>query len=324
MLHKTNNTLLALFLTISVILFFSPPISIGQEKKKQRPTYPSIQWINQPKLSQANLPPNTQHLRFQSSLVNQKIGYCIYLPPSYSTSQKRYPVIYTLHGNGGNEFTCLDSIKLLHQGIESGVWPEMIVVLPNGGRSTFYKNSADGQFPIESIFIEELIPFVDANYRTISSRAGRCIEGFSMGGRGATRLAMKHPHLFCSLFCQAGNVPRLLETFDAATNEERKTMLLGEQRENWEADDVYAVTKNNTDEIKKNIRIKIACGTADAGHLETIRDFHQHLIKLGIDHTYLEIEQLGHKRTQMMSTFASSWFDYHVESLKLARKPRQR
>ncbi|MDB4373153.1 esterase family protein [Mariniblastus sp.] len=323
MIHKTNSTLLALLITISVILI-SNSASSAQEKKKKRPTTPSIQWISQPKPSQASLPPNTQHLHFQSKLVNQNIGYCIYLPPSYSTSQKRYPVIYTLHGNGGNEFTCLDSIALLHQGIESGKWPEMIMVLPNGGRSTFYKNSADGKFPIESIFMDELIPFIDSNYRTIASREGRCIEGFSMGGRGATRLAMKHPHLFCSLFCQAGNVPRLLDTFDAATQEERETMLLGDQRKTWEADDVYAVTQKNKDEIKKNVRIKIACGTADAGHLLTIRDFHQHLTQLGIDHTYLEIEQLGHNRTQMMSTFASSWFDYHVESLKLARPTRQR
>ena len=321
--HKTANTLLAALISFSVILIFNLPAS-GQEKRKKRPTPPRIQWINQPKSTQASLPPNAQHLRFHSKLINQEIGYCIYLPPSYSERKKTYPVIYTLHGNGGNEFTCLDSIALLHRGIESGIWPEMIMVLPNGGSSTFYKDSADGQFPIESIFIHEMIPFIDANYRTISSREGRCIEGFSMGGRGATRLAMKHPNLFCSLFCQAGNVPRLLDTFDAASTEERKTMLLGEKREKWEAEDVYAVTQKNVDEIKSKVRIKIACGTADTGHLETIRDFHQHLKQLGIDHTYLEIEQLGHKRTKMMSAFESSWFDYHVESLKRAQQTLQR
>lgn len=323
MFSNSINTKLPVFIGISIILF-SNSLSIAQENRKKRPSPPSIQWVNQPKPSQVNLPPNSQHLVFQSNLVKQEIGFCIYLPPNYSLSQKQYPVIYTLHGNGGNEFTCLDSIALLHQGIESGKWPEMIMVLPNGGRSTFYKNSADGKFPIESIFIDELIPFIDANFRTIAKREGRCIEGFSMGGRGATRLAMKHPHLFCSLFCQAGNVPRLLDTFDAATQAERKTMLLGEQRENWEADDVYAITQKNIDTIKKNVRIKIACGTADTGHLETVRDFHQHLIQLGIDHTYLEIEQLGHKRTKMMSAFQSTWFDYHVESLQQARLTARR
>ncbi len=323
MLLKTINASLIILISISVFLFFNEP-AVAQEKRTKRPTSPSIQWFNQPKPSQTKLPPNTQHLSLPSKLVNQKIGFCIYLPPNYSASQKQYPVIYTLHGNGGNEFTCLDSIALLHQGIKSGKWPEMIMVLPNGGRSTFYKDSADGRFPIESIFIDELIPFIDSNYRTIAGREGRCIEGFSMGGRGATRLAMKHPHLFCSLFCQAGNVPRLLETFDAATLAERKTMLLGENRETWEADDVYAITQKNTDAIKRNVRIKIACGTADNGHLETIRDFHQHLIQLGVDHTYLEIEQLGHKRSKMMSTFESTWFDYHVKSLQLASQSEQR
>lgn len=323
MLRKSINTKLLTSFAITGILF-SETLSIAQESQTKRPNSPSIKWVNQPKPSQADLPPNSQHLCFESNLVKQKIGFCIYLPPNYSTSKKHYPVIYTLHGNGGNEFTCLDSIALLHQGIKSGKWPEMIMVLPNGGKSTFYKNSADGNFPIESIFIDELIPFIDANYRTIARRDGRCIEGFSMGGRGATRLAMKYPHLFCSLFCQAGNVPHLLEIFDAATAAERKTMLLGEQRQNWEADDVYAITEKNRDTIRKNVRIKIACGTVDKGHIETIRDFHQHLITLGIDHTYLEIEQLGHKRTKMMSALKSTWFDYHVESLRRANQNAQR
>ena len=96
-------------------------------------------------------------------------------------------MIYNLHGNGGNEFTSVDSVRLLHEQITKEIVPPMIMVLPNGGHSTFYKDSADGRFPIESIFIKEFIPYIDANYRTIADRKGRCIEGFSMGGRGSTR-----------------------------------------------------------------------------------------------------------------------------------------
>jgi S-formylglutathione hydrolase FrmB len=308
----------------SLVLLLTSTSSVVAQKKKKLPSKPSITWVNQPKPGQLPLPPNTRHLTFRSQLVNQDIGYCIYLPPSYQTSpDKRFPVIYNLHGNGGNEFTSVDSIAALHQGITAGRWPELILVLPNGGHSTFYKDSADGQFPIESIFLKEFIPFVDSTYRTIADRTGRCIEGFSMGGRGSTRLAMKYPEMFCSLFCQAGNVPHLLDIFDEAEPTTRKHMLLGETRSNWEADDVYAVTTKNADRIKANVRIQIACGTADSGHIKTIRDFHQHLGNLGIDHTYIELEGLGHKRLKMIDLLKPVWFNYHVESMRLARESRR-
>ena len=295
--------------------------AVAQQKKnkKKKPSGPSIVWVNSPKPSQTPLPANTRHLTFHSNLVNQDIGYCIYLPNDYANGKKQYPVIYNLHGNGGNEFTGVEAVSLLHKGIEDGRWPPMIMVLPNGGHSTFYKNSADGRFPIESIFITEFIPHIEKTYRVIANRTGRCIEGFSMGGRGATRLAMKYPEMFCSLFCQAGNVPHLLEIFDEADPATRKTMLLGPDRKTWEADDVYALTKKNARRIKKNVRIQIACGTKDSGHIRTIRDWHQHLLSLNIDHTYLEIEGLAHRRTQMMGQYEATWFDYHVESLRRAQ-----
>lgn len=279
----------------------------------------SITWVNVPGKKAEELPPGTQHLTFYSDLVGQDIGYCVYLPPQYdSGANVRYPVIYNLHGNGGTEFTSLDSVRLLHDQIVAGQTPPMIMVLPNGGGTTFYKDSADGLFPIESIFITEFIPHIDATHRTIADRKGRCIEGFSMGGRGSTRLAMKYPDLFCSLFCQAGNVPRLLDTFDSKTDAERAASLLGSDRENWAEDDVYAVTEKNLKAIQSNVRIQIACGSKDGGHLPTVRDFHQHLVNLGVDHTYIELEGLAHKRTEMMARMAPIWFDYHVESLRRA------
>ena len=78
---------------------------------------------------------------------------------------------------------------------------------------------------------------------------------------------------------------------------------------------MYAVCENNKWKIKKNLRIQIACGTKDGGHLKTVRDFHQHLVGLGIDHTYIELEGLKHQLTRMMSLLRPVWFDYHFRSL---------
>jgi S-formylglutathione hydrolase FrmB len=314
-----------LAVTFSVIALTMTSLS-AQEKKKQvkKPSGPSIVWVT-PESDAYTMPPRTTHKTFESEVAKQKVGYTIYLPPGYETdTEKRYPVIYNLHGNGGNERKGLESQAILHDGITKGWWPPMIMVRPNGGRSTFYKDSADGRFPIETMFINELIPHIDKSYRTIAARHGRCIEGFSMGGRGSTRLAVKYPDLFCSLFCQAGNVPRTSEGYDPTMPDVYPNSYLGKDKQNYIDNDVFLLIEKNKDKIKGRLRILIACGTKDMGHLVTIREFHDALLKLDIDHTYHEIESLKHERVKMMNMLKPVLFDYHVESMRLAKLADQK
>lgn len=287
--------------------------------KEKKPTGPSIVWVNE--LGDKELPTGVTHRTFHSEAAEQDVGYCLYLPPGYDDEENRvlrYPVIYNLHGNGGNEFHSFEDVEVLHNGIVSGKWPPMILVLPNGGRSTFYKDSYDGRFPIETMFIKELIPYIDKMYRTIAARHGRCIEGFSMGGRGSTRLAVKYPEMFCSLFCQAGNVPRTSENFDPSMPDVYPNNFLGPDIQNYIDNDVFKLLEKNKWKVKRGVRIQIACGTKDGGHLPTVRDFHAALVEHNIDHTYIELEGLGHRRTEMIKTLRPIWFNYHVESLRLA------
>jgi len=223
----------------------------------------------------------------------------------------------------GGKFFCrfrpvFDDVRVLDDGIRSGRWPPMILVLANGGKRTFYKNSYDGKFMSETVIIDELIGCIDNTYRTISDRSGRCIEGHSMGGRGAIRLAMKFPRLFCSVFNLAGNVPRTLDGYDPASPSIYPNNYLGPNKQNYVENDAYELLKKNADQIRKNIRIQIWCGSQDLSHLTTIRDFHQALIEAKIDHTYLEIEGLGHKKKPILDKYRNIWFDYHVESLSQA------
>lgn len=309
------------------MLVIPPSIAATKSSGRKAPAKeagPSITWVNQLKAGQS-LPTNTTHRTFRSAVANQDVGYCLYLPPGYADSgDRRYPVIYNLHGNGGNEFHSFEDVQVLHDGIVAGKWPPMIVALPNGGKSTFYKDSYDGRFPIETMFIQEFIPHIDATFRTIAARHGRCLEGFSMGGRGSMRLAVKYPELFCSVFCQAGNVPRTAENFDAENWKSYLGGYLGPDRRRYEADDVFLLTEKNLAAIQAGLRIQIACGTRDDGHLPTIRDYHAHLVKLGVDHTYLELEGLGHQRTKMIELLKPVWFDYQVESLRRAAEKAAR
>ena len=203
-----------------------------------------------------------RHCTFPSASFGCEVGYCIYLPPGYCDGPA-LPVIYNLHGAGGNEFHSFDDVVNLHEGIVAGHYPPAIVVLPNGG-FTWYKNSWDGRFPAETMFIEELIPHIDDTYATIAAHHGRCIEGYSMGGRGATRLAIKYPHLFCSLHNQAGNVLNLAMMggqhdgdgrglapgWDAAHWQEYLMGFLGPDKPRYIDDDTFCNLEKNLDRIK--------------------------------------------------------------------------
>ena len=259
------------------------------------------------------------HHTFYSTAHETDVGYCIYLPPGYDARpHERYPVIYNLHGAGDNELHGFDDVKVLDRGIRESRWPAMIAVLPNGGMRTFYKDSHDGRFQSETLIIRELIPHIDATWRTIDARKGRCIEGHSMGGRGATRLAMKYPNLFCSLFNLAGNVPRTLAHFDPSAPDTYPNNYLGPDRQNYVDNDAYELLRKNLGDIRGKLRIQMWCGTRDMGHLATVRDFHQALLEADVDHTYMEIEGLGHGKKPIIDRFRNVWFDYHVESLRRA------
>lgn len=308
----------------SIVVLLSAALvasAVAAQDQKRKPSGPSIVWVTPASDNDPPFPTGVSHHTFESRAAQQAVGYTIYLPPGYEEHpDQRYPVIYNLHGNGGNERKGLESMEVLHEGITKGWWPPMIMVRPNGGRSTFYKDSADGKFPIETVFIKELIPHIDATYRTVAARHGRCIEGFSMGGRGSTRLAVKYPDLICSLFCQAGNVPRISELYDPTNPDEYPNSYLGKGKQNYLDNDAFVLLEKNLDRIKGRLRIMIACGTQDTGHIVTIRDFHTALQKCGVDHTYLEIEALKHERTKMIRMLKPILFDYHVESMRLARE----
>src|SRR5437764_12824582 len=96
----------------------------------------------------------------------------------------------------------------------------------------------------------ELIPHIDATYRTVARREGRCVQGFSMGCKGAVSFAMKFPELFCSLFVQAGNVYHVSELWNPKEPDIYPYNHLGPDRANSVANDPYLLLEKNLDKIK--------------------------------------------------------------------------
>jgi S-formylglutathione hydrolase FrmB len=120
------------------------------------------------------------------------------LPDSYRSSRdKRYPVVYALHGFGDGGMSMI--LTLRGKGSSGADVPEVIVVGIEGGNSlggSFFANSpATGNW--EDLVTNEAISLVDRKFRTVATREGRVLAGYSMGGFGSWRIALSRPDLFC-------------------------------------------------------------------------------------------------------------------------------
>jgi S-formylglutathione hydrolase len=134
----------------------------------------------------------------------------VYLPPSYGTTDRRYPVVYFLPGFGEavpyfTQFGVSQGFLLdeaMNRLIGEGTVKEMIVVIPNGltaAGGSFYTNSpVSGNW--EDFIVRDVVGYVDRTYRTIPRAAARGLSGHSMGGTGALDLGMRHPDVFGAVY----------------------------------------------------------------------------------------------------------------------------
>lgn len=131
-------------------------------------------------------------------ITGATIPFRVYLPPSYATQPaRRFPVIYHLHGAGARYTSGNATLEGVYEGyMVNGQMPEAIIVYPDGMIDSFWADSFDGAKKVETQVIRELLPRIDATYRTIADRKQRVVQGFSMGGFGAMEYAAKFPELF--------------------------------------------------------------------------------------------------------------------------------
>ena len=202
--------LLVLALTVMASLLI---VSCG----KKQATFP-----DQDLKGNALHPGTIETVTIQSQYVGEAKKVNVYLPYGYDPNgTKEYPVIYFLHGFGGNENSWFEGYslnKIADLLIENGIIQPMILVCPNANNAlggSFYTNSIDtnpkrnptlnpkmGFGFYEYYFIKEVIPTIEAKYKIDPNKRG--IEGHSMGGYGAMKLAMLYPTMFKSVAAHSG------------------------------------------------------------------------------------------------------------------------
>ncbi len=248
-------------------------------------------------------PEGTRYVTFAAPSLGpgRMASYLIYLPPGYEKApSKRYPVLYYFHGGGGSQRVGDIWVQKLDAAIKADVCPPMIAVLIEGLPSGRYLDSADGKTPIESVIIKDLIPNVDANYRTIPRREARAVEGMSMGGYGVFHFGFKYPETFSLISAMCAGVsapgaaprqgaPRRVETaYDRANNP-------------------FTLAEKNLAAIKGRFKIRMVVGTDDFT-LEANKAFDARLATLGIEHDFRIVPNVSHGYKEYYEILDFSFF----------------
>lgn len=142
------------------------------------------------------------------SLKNNLVGEAaertiqVYLPPSYGIQDKRFPVVYYLPGYGDTSMIGFSLPSSMDRLINDGKLNEMIVVVVNGtnklGGSFYVNSSVTGNW--EDFIAQDVVGYVDGNFRTLAQSESRGITGHSMGGFGALNIAMHRPDVFGAVY----------------------------------------------------------------------------------------------------------------------------
>jgi len=234
----------------------------------------------------------------------------VILPPAYRAEPaRRFPVIYLLHGAGGDHRSWLRSSDIARM-LETR---PVICVCVCGRTYGWYVDSPvrpDSQ--VQMHVTRELVQFVDANFRTVARREGRALCGYSMGGHGAITLAAKRPDLFSSASSLAGimDIARWPDNWRIAA-------ALGPLEANrglWKSHSAMGLAGTFADGAR-GARIMIDCGVDDFAYPEN-REFHALLERLGVRHAYRE--RPGGHDWRFWTTHLAEHIDFHLESFRMA------
>ena len=211
--------------------------------------------------------------------MKKEVKNVVILPENYS-SQKKYPVVYLLHGYSDNYAKWVKTVP----GIKTlASQHQLIIVCPDGGYNSWYMDSpVDTTYRYESYIVKDLVTFIDSHYSTIPDRQKRAITGLSMGGHGALYLAIRNKEIFAHAGSMSGGVD-----LRYSTKSWEIAKRLGSYETNQEEWNNRSVV-NMVEKLKnKELDLIIDCGVSDFFY-QINAGLHRRLMALNIDHDYIE------------------------------------
>ncbi|QIP12110.1 esterase family protein [Spirosoma aureum] len=213
-----------------------------------------------------------------SASMKKSIKAVIMTPDTY-TNDKELPVLYLLHGYGGNYSDWVKKASAIRNAADLH---QMIIVCPDGNIGSWYYDSpADPSFRYETYVASELVAWVDSHYKTIKDRSGRAITGLSMGGHGALYLAFRHQTAFGAAGSMSGGVD--IRPFPNNWDMAKRLGTYAQFPERWEQNTVINLLHLLTPGA---LSLIIDCGSEDF-FFRVNNNLHEKLLERNIAHDYI-------------------------------------
>ena len=206
-----------------------------------------------------------------SEILNADRNYSVYLPAGYaSNTDKKYPVLYLLHGmNGTNkDWPGRGHLQdVMDQLRAAGEVCEMIVISPDAG-GNIGEGVWNGYFDMEGwayerFFFEEFLPAVEKEYRIKGDKASRAIAGLSMGGGGSTSYAQRHADMFCACYAMSALMHLDAPQAQAPRDEKDKMWHLTKAVNKLSCVDFVKNADDKTKEALRTVAWYVDCGDDD-------------------------------------------------------------
>jgi enterochelin esterase-like enzyme len=283
----------------------------------------SAQWVTAPVTA-----PGVQYRTFESLAAGTTVSFHVYLPPQYQADPARnFPLLVWLHGSGDGTLGIPWLSSYFGSAMAQGTIPPMIVLFPNGMPESMWCDSKNGLVPMEQVVIQDLLPHVDENFRTMGGRY-RILEGFSMGGHGTGRLGFRRTDLFAGV-SMLGAGP-LQDDFLNAPAGSNTSPAMRERiyRNVWGSDPAYYTLQHPKTVVTTQAAAVISRGTVvrlGIGSMDTLvpmnQDFAAHLATLEVPHTFTVAPGVGHSVSDLLPALGTANWAFYNAALAQACRP---